>query len=172
MYAMDAEMVARTIQLILAPVVMVSACAILATGLLARYAVINDRLRALARERLDLIRTAEKNMDNPKPLLAADRERLTEIDHQLPDLLRRHKLAHDSVLTLYLAVLAFIANMIVIAAAVLTGAEWVTTLILIVFLIGVGLLALAILFTLREVRTSHHAVQYEVQRVRSFSSHP
>jgi uncharacterized membrane protein YphA (DoxX/SURF4 family) len=53
---MNAEMPPRTIQLILAPVVMVTACAILLAGLLSRFAALNDRLRLLARERLDLLR--------------------------------------------------------------------------------------------------------------------
>ena len=44
---MNVEMVARNIQIILAPVVLVTACAILAQGLLGRYAVITDRLLAL-----------------------------------------------------------------------------------------------------------------------------
>ena len=49
---MNAEMVARIIQLILAPVVMISACAILESGLLGHYASINARLRNMTHERL------------------------------------------------------------------------------------------------------------------------
>jgi hypothetical protein len=47
---MSAEMVARTIQLIIAPVVMVTTCSILLGGLLSHYAALNDRLRGMARE--------------------------------------------------------------------------------------------------------------------------
>ncbi len=42
---------------IIAPVVMITACAILISGMLAQYAQINDRLRSVAKERLGLPRT-------------------------------------------------------------------------------------------------------------------
>ena len=111
---MDIEMVARNIQLILAPVVMVTSCAILLGGLLGRYAAINDRLRAMNRERLDLW-YAGATQD------AFHMERLREIDAQMPDLLRRHKFVHNSVLAIFAAILIFVASMFVIAFA--TGAN-------------------------------------------------
>jgi Protein of unknown function (DUF2721) len=92
----NAQMIAATIQLILAPVVMVSACAILVTGLLSRYAAINDRLRAIGQERLDLLRRKIRASEDP----FID-ERLAEIDYQIPDLLHRHKLAQNAVLAVY-----------------------------------------------------------------------
>ena len=58
---MTAETIARTIQLIVAPVVMVTAGAILSGGLLSHAGAINDRLRTLAHERLDVERIAGLN---------------------------------------------------------------------------------------------------------------
>ena len=49
----SAEVVARTIQLTLAPVAMVTACPMLANGILTRYSAVNDRGRGLTRERLE-----------------------------------------------------------------------------------------------------------------------
>lgn len=46
---MDAEMVMRNVQIILAPVVLLTGCVILGQASLGRYPTINDRLRALAR---------------------------------------------------------------------------------------------------------------------------
>jgi hypothetical protein len=152
---MDIETVTRTIQLILAPVVMVTACAILLTGMLSRYAAINDRLRAMARERLELLATADG--------LAG--ERLEEIDTQLPTLLHHHKLAHDSVLFVYYAVAVYIADMFVIAAIAAAGAVWASIAVLLLFLAATGLLFVGVLLTALEVRTSHQALHYEVQHV-------
>ena len=86
---MNIDAVARNIQIILAPVVMVTACAILLQGLLGRYAAINERLRALAAERIMLVF---------KDLESSDfrTERLRLIDTQVPTLVNHHKRAHDS----------------------------------------------------------------------------
>ena len=60
---MIAETIARTIQLIVAPVVMVTAGAILSGRLLTHAGAINDRLRTLAHERLDVERIAGLSPD-------------------------------------------------------------------------------------------------------------
>jgi len=152
------ETVAQTIQLILAPVVMVSACAILLTGLLSRYAAINDRMRLLARERFDLLLG---QADEATQRLIA--ERIKQIDTQIPILLHHHRLTHDAVLAAYSAVALYIADMFVIALGAVMYADWIAALVLVLFLGGTGMLLAGILITAREIRTSHQAVQYEVQ---------
>ena len=87
---MDTQMIGQIIQFIVAPVVMISSCALILNGLLARYGAINDRLRLMTHERLELLRT-----DKNDPLTA---ERVSEIDRQIPILLHRHKQLHDAVL--------------------------------------------------------------------------
>jgi hypothetical protein len=136
---------------------MISACAITLTGILSHYAAINDRMRAMARERLGLAGEADIVKE------AAMRERLNEIDAQLPKLLRRHKMIRNSVLLIYVAVLIFIADMFVIAAA--TMAETLAALALAVFLGGMGALLVGVLLMAMEIRISHRAVEYEVLRV-------
>ena len=46
---MDPEMVTRTILLIIAPVVMITSCCILGSGLLAHYSSLGERLHLAAR---------------------------------------------------------------------------------------------------------------------------
>lgn len=174
---MNAETVARTIQMILAPVVMITACAILLGGLQSRYAAVNDRLRAMAHERLELLRAlgvdigvAAARMGNRSGDARDARdvfaeERLQEVDFQIPDLLRRHKLARDALLAVYCAVLVFVASMFLIAAAVAAGSAWVASGALFLFLGGAGTLLLGTFLAVVEVRTSHCAAQYEVRRV-------
>jgi hypothetical protein len=162
----NAETVSRTIQLILAPVVMVSACSILVGGLQAHYMAINDRLRAMARERLDLLRSLDRAPASGAA--EADRfalERLEEIDHQIPDLLCRHREVHDAVLAVYCAILIFVASMFVIACAAVVNADWAATAALLVFLGGVAALLVGVLLIAIAVRTSHRSLQYEVGRI-------
>jgi hypothetical protein len=155
---MSVAAVTQTIQLILAPVVMVTACAILSGGLIQRYAAINDRLRAMARERLDIL-FHSTNEDQ----FAA--ERLIEIDTQVPMLIARHHLAHRALFAIYFAVMIFIGDMFVIAMEAISNTDWLATLVVIVFLLGTGMLFLGIVTITTEVSRSQRAVEYEVVRV-------
>lgn len=146
--------------MILAPVVMVSACAILQSGLLARYAAINDRLRAMAAERLALLRLAP----GVDPFAA---ERFQEIAGQVPGLLHRHMLARNAVLAVYSAVFSFVLDMVLIAASVLVGSNLAAGAVLIVFLLSTIILLLGVSFAVVEVRSSQADVHYEVRRVMS-----
>ena len=53
---MNVETVAHTIQLILAPVVMVTACGLILNSLVVRYGAIAEHMRAINRERLEMLR--------------------------------------------------------------------------------------------------------------------
>ena len=86
----------ETIQLILAPVVMITSCALLLNNIGGRYLALTNRLRSLARERLDLVsQSATGTADN---LLV--QERLGQIEFQIPPLLRHHRNLHNSVQSL------------------------------------------------------------------------
>jgi len=155
-------MVTRTIQLILAPVLIITACAITVGGFLGRYAAISHRLRALTRERLELLRGGSARTYTA--------ERLFEIGVQFPDLLRRLKLMHDAVLYAYGGVAVLVLNMFVIALAVVTGTRGAATLALGSFLLGTMGLLSSVLLAIIEVRTSHLAVSNEAKRVLAISA--
>ncbi len=163
---MTVATIIQTIQVILAPVVMVTGCAILLAGVHARYQVINDRLRAMSRERLDLFHRPDKNTLEPPD--QSDRysvERLAQIDAQIPNLLRRHQLVRDAVLAIYGAVALFILCMFAIAAASafqIVALAWVA---LVIFLMGTGALLAGVAVITLEVRLSDAALRYEVDRV-------
>jgi hypothetical protein len=166
---MTLDMVTRVIGLIVAPVVMVTSCAILVGGMLTRYGAVNDRLRLLARERFDLLRGSETGTASPVDH-AFSRERLAEIDRQIPDLLRRHRMIRDAILAVYLAIATFVATMFAIALAVVVGANWLGTFVLLTFLAGTAELLFAVVVTTREVRASQQAVAFEVKRVLSLTA--
>jgi hypothetical protein len=160
MVGVTVETAAKTIQLILAPVVMVTACGILLTGMLAHYGNINDRIRNLTGERLGL--TQVRPPPNHTKLA---HERIMEIDHQVPMLLSRHRLVHQAILLAYLAVVILVLSMFIIAVAALSESSAIGTTALIVFLLATAALMGSAFVMATEVRSSHVTVSYEAMRV-------
>ncbi|MCW5849365.1 MAG: DUF2721 domain-containing protein [Anaerolineae bacterium] len=151
---MDVENLARTIQIVLAPVVMISACAITVGGLWGHASSINDRLRAMNRERLELWRSASDDVYTT--------ERLLQIDTQTPSLVCRHRRVIQAIVTIYAAILVYIVSMFLIAAASMMNIS--ATLALLLFLAGTLLLLIAIVLAILEIRISQTAIEFEVQR--------
>jgi hypothetical protein len=157
---MDIQTAARTIQLILAPAIMVTACGILLSGMLSQYAAINDRIRALTAERLDLVLIA--------PLPGHEHgaeERLREIDYQVLMLIGRHHQVHQAIQFGYGAVTILVASMFVIGAAALAHSSVLGTVSLCVFLGGTAALLTAGWYMAVEMRTSQASVDFEAMRV-------
>ena len=165
---MNPEMVAHIIQSILAPVLMINACVISVGALFTRYGGINDRLRTMALERLALLREQRDHILSIGQNFLL-RERLQEIDTQIPNLLRRHRLAHHAVVIIYIAVCVFVADMFTIAVSLTTDTTWASSLALLIFLLGISLMLVSIFFTVLEVSTSRGIVIYEVERVMNLS---
>ena len=163
---MDLQVVTRTIQFMLAPVVMVSTCAIVLGGSLGRYAFLNDRLRSLAQERRALLLDEDGGTPPPaRPDLGPGMQiqRRREIEAQVPSLLRRHTLLRDSLTAINYATIVFFADMFVIAlAALVTDASWINILALAIFLAGTGVVAFGVLLSTIEIRTSHLAVEHDI----------
>jgi hypothetical protein len=161
----SAELVIQTIQLIIAPVVMVSACGLILNSVLARYASVNDRLRVMAHERWELLRSCTSAsgimLVDLDPILA---ERMEQIDIQIPQLLRRHRWLRDAAMLMYVAILLFVICMFLLAISALTGRE-ALAIAIVVFLFGNFFLLLSVLRTAVEVHQSHRALHFEAQRV-------
>jgi hypothetical protein len=150
----------RAVGTILAPVVLVTSSAILANGVLGMYASVNDRMRAMVAERLDLL---GPDLTGPQERRAA--ERLDELDRQLPRLLHRHRLLRDAVLLIYTAIVVVVISMFFVAVAVTATIAWAATTALWVLLAGTVVLAAGLLETLRAVHNSDDAIDAEVGRV-------
>lgn len=163
---MTLQNVQGAIATIIAPVVMITACAILITGMLAQYAQINDRLRNFAKERLELLRTGDGGLAREAELTGAyARERLSELDTQMPRLLRRYRMVHNAVLTMYCAVLIYVVTMFAIGAAYkLQSSGWATAALLL-FLGGMATMLVAIGLQAVYVYGANASVQYETQRI-------
>ncbi|HEX2910927.1 MAG TPA: DUF2721 domain-containing protein [Chloroflexia bacterium] len=159
MDGMSAETVSQTIQLVLAPVVMLSASALLLNGILTRYAAINDRMRNMVRERLELL--PQTKTDNEDEYA---NQRIKYLDYQMPDLMRRHKLAHDAIMSVYLALLIYVVCILLLALGTIYKNEVVSIIAMFCFLIATISIALSVTLTLEEVRTSRRSITYEVEK--------
>ena len=122
----------------------------------------------LARERLELCRLGKTDLATPSTSSDAyTRERLQQIETQLPRLLHRHHLVYQALLILYTAVLCFVACMFLVAFAALLNSRTLATVVLFFFLASIAVLLAALVPIVREIHVSQQAVHYEVNRVLS-----
>lgn len=153
-----------------APVVLITTAAILSGGLLTMYGSVNDRMRAMNRERLEIFTGAAGTLRPAADVPASGQERLTQIDTQLPMLLRRHRLPHDAVLLMYAGVAVLVLSVIAIAIAVTNRSGAVGTAALVLVLAGTVTLLGGLLFAARSIMISADAIDYEVSRALSVGS--
>jgi hypothetical protein len=151
-----AETIAHTIMFILAPVVMINASAVFFNGLLGDYATLNDRMGRLSLEKLGLLGTAQNTLHL---------ERLEEIDTELPQMLHRHKMLRNALLLISIAIALYVLTILLIGLATF-GTPWIELAALVLFLINTLLILCGILYKVFEVRSSHSAVAFEVERIR------
>jgi len=153
-----------------APVVLITTAAILSGALLGMYGSVNDRMRAMDHERLEILTGAGGALLSAADVSASDRERLTQIDTQLPMLLRRHRLLHNAVLLIYAGVAVLVLSVIAIAVAVTNRSGAVGTVALVLVLAGTVTILGGLLFAARSIMISADAIDYEVKRSLSLGS--
>ncbi len=164
--AISADSLAHIIQLVVAPIVMVTASGVIASVLLGRYAVAGTRLRALHTERFDLIKQMGAERRSGKDVHARfTRERLGQIDAQLPELLRHHRLAHHATQSIFAAMVLFIVCMFLLALLERDDSGLVVTLALAAFLCGITLFFVGIIIGSTEVWSSQRALLLESARI-------
>jgi Protein of unknown function (DUF2721) len=154
---MTHEAVVKIINLIIAPVVMLTTCGIMLNGLMVRYTWLSDRVRSVHQERLNWL-----DLDLHPHKSKGDR--LHQLDHLLSDLLRHHHQVHDVLVLIYLAILVFMLDMLVIAFAIANNGQWLHQLVIVVFLVGISILLIGMMLIAYELRTSHHSIQLEVHQ--------
>jgi Protein of unknown function (DUF2721) len=155
------------VQAMLAPVVLMTTCAILAGGIQTMYAEVNDRMRMMTAERLSRLQSAGPNgeLAAVASLRGAARERIAEIDAQLPLLLARHRKLHSALMCVYQAVLMVVGAMVLIAASISVPAPAAGDVALVLILAATVTLLFGVAYVAASVRKSAGAVDYEVRRV-------
>jgi hypothetical protein len=160
------------VQAMVAPVVLITAAALLSGALLAMYGSVNDRMRAMSHERLDILTGADGTLLPAAQASPSGRERLTQIDAQLPLLLRRHRLLHDAILLIFGGVAVLVLSVIAIGVAVTNRSGGIGVAALVLVLVGTMTLLTGLLFAARSIMVSMDAVHYEVQRALSLGAGP
>ena len=147
-----------------APVVLLTVGSLISNGLLTVYNSVNDRMRQMTRERIEILTGPLGEKLDVATVPVMSRERLEEINVQLPLILRRHKLTRVSVLTIYGAVAVLGLSIVVIAIAVVQNDEIAGRVALglvlagtVVMLLGIGVAALSLV-------KSADAITYAVER--------
>jgi Protein of unknown function (DUF2721) len=147
-----------------APVVLLSVSGLMTNGLLTVYSAINDRMRDMTRERLEIRRGPAGQVLDADSIPPIETERLYQISVQLPMLIRRHRLTRASVLVIYAAIVVLGLSVIAIGIAVAQDNEVVGRVALglvlagtVILLTGMGLAALSL-------AKSADAISYAVER--------
>jgi hypothetical protein len=153
------------IQAMLAPVVLMTTAAILAGGIQTMYAGVNDRMRGMTAEKVSRLIGSGGELSLEKDLPGGTRERLAQIDTQLPLLLRRHRRLHDALLLVYLAVLIVVVAMVLIGVSITLPNAGVGDAALAVVLVATADLLIGLMFAAASVRQSANAIDYEVKDV-------
>ncbi len=160
---MDTNTITHIISLILAPVVMISSCIVFLNGQFQRYDAISARMRTMIQERFTILSTAGDTISVAMDKLDDfSHLRLSEIEVQLPHLLKRHKMLHDAALILGLAILLFIISMFLLALTSILNAQVAALLALLAFLGGMATALFGGSIVMQELYQSHLSVRYEV----------
>jgi Protein of unknown function (DUF2721) len=152
------------IEAMVAPVVLITSAALLTGALLAMYNSVHDRVRAMDHERMEILTGATGGVLPVADVPAMGRERLAQIDTQLPRLLRRHRLLHHAVLLIFASIAVLVLSVIVIAAAVTDDSGAVGIAALVLVLAGTVTLLGGLFFAARSIMVSAGAIDYEADR--------
>ncbi len=134
------------------------------------YGSVNDRMRAMNRERLEILTSDTGTLFSVIVLPASSRERVAQIDIQLPMLLRRHRLLKNAVLAIFAAIGVLVLSVIIIGAAVTSGSGGVGVAALALVLAGTTTLLVGLLMATRSILMSQDAIDSEVRRALSLGS--
>jgi len=151
------------IEVMVAPVVLITSAALLFGALLAMYTSINDRMRGMTRERREILTEPTGTVLSSASVPAIGRERLTQIDTQLPMLLRRHRLLHDAVFLIVAGVAVLVLSVVAIAVAVTNRSGPVGTVALVLVVAGTVTILGGLLIATRSIMISAEAIDYEVK---------
>jgi len=147
-----------------APVVLLTVGGMVSNGLITIYHDIDNRMRDMTRERLEIRRGPRGQVLETDIVPAIDQERLYEIGVQLPMLLRRHKLTRLAVLTIYIALVVLGLSIVVIAIAVALNDEIAGRVALGLVLAGTSIILFGLGIAAMSLAKSADAITYAVKR--------
>ncbi|MCX7984095.1 MAG: DUF2721 domain-containing protein [Bacteroidetes bacterium] len=150
--------VIQAIQLILAPAVMINACGLLLLGISNKYSSLFNRIRLLTDEKRVLLKEQAA-----RTLLPLEQRRIANIDQQLQGLLERAHLVRNSVSCYFISVGIFVLTSILIGIEYFCRIPWLQPIIISIFLTGMIVVFLGVLFGVRDTLIGLRVVKLEVE---------
>jgi len=158
----------NAISAMVAPVVLLTVGGIISNGLLTVYSGINDRMRDMTRERLQIRRGPAGELLDADAVPPVDQERLLEIGVQLPLMVKRHKLTRASLLVIFVALVVLGLSIVVIAIAVALDDQIAGRVALGLVLAGTTIMLLGFGVATTSLAKSADAITYAVDRTTRF----
>ena len=150
--------IVEVIQLMLAPGLMISACGLLLLGMNNKYSLVVNRIRLLNEERRKFFSKAGERDFNYE-----ENVRLESISMQLTKLAFRVKLVRNAVLSYTLAVAFFVLTSLFIGLEYVLGSESLNYLATILFLAGMLLVLLGVIYAAYESKKGYDIIRLEVK---------
>jgi hypothetical protein len=138
----------------LAPVVSLSACAILASNAQTQYSLLVDRMRELNAERRGFL--------GEDPLPEIQRARLKSLNHQIPVIFRRTLLVRNAMVMIFLGMGFILLTSFLIGFMTTFKADYLALASKWSFFAGLFLVFLAVVSLLSEVFLTFRVVRYEL----------
>ncbi len=150
--------IVEVIQLMLAPGLMISACGLLLLGMNNKYSLVVNRIRLLNEERRKFFSKAGE-----KDLAYEEDVRLESISLQLNHLAFRVKLVRNAVLSYTFAVALFVLTSLFIGLEFVWGNESLNYLVTVLFLAGMVLVLVGVVFAAYETKKGYDIIHLEVK---------
>ena len=146
----------QTIQAILTPALMISACGLLLLGLNNRYAIVIGRIRGLNDEK-------RRKLADPEGI---DREyidalRFESVMRQIPSLLNRANYLRRSLIFLWIGVISYLLSSLLLGAGLFLGLD-AANLAVWVFMVGLCSAAIGVVFALLDIMLAYRVLKLEV----------
>lgn len=156
---MGTDIYFKTIQLMLAPAVMISACGLLLLGISNKYSSITNRLRILNEER----RRHHNKMNTGVEMDYVDMTRLQSISKQLGDLLFRLKLVRNVILFYVFGIFLFIFTSLLIGIDIFLTTKITDYFALATFIMGLISVGIGLIYSLRETQKGYNILELEIK---------
>lgn len=156
---MGADIYFKTIQLMLAPAVMISACGLLLLGISNKYSSITNRLRILNEER----RRHHNKMNSDKELDYFETTRLQSISRQLQQLLFRLKLVRNVIVFYVMGLFLFIFTSLLIGIDIFLSTKVTDYFALSTFILGLISVGIGLIYSLTETLKGYKILELEIK---------
>jgi len=153
----DITSIVSIIQLMLAPGLMISACALLLLGMNNKYSLVVNRIRLLNEERRKAL-----NKPGDQEFNFQENVRFESISKQLEKLSYRVGLVRNAVLSYTLAVALFVLTSLLIGIGYLLEITRLNSFITILFLLGMISVLVGVIFAAYETYKGYEIVKFEV----------